>query len=53
MKLDSLGQTFYDGRIIDLDNPSEEILDTTLEQVKKQNEKLKEKLSNLIIEMQK
>ena len=53
MKLDSLGQTFYDGRIINLDNPSQEILNITLEQIKKQDGKLKEKLNNLIVEMQK
>lgn len=53
MKLDSIGEIFYDGRIINLDKPSTEIIDTVLEKIEKQKEELGLKLDNLIVEMQK
>lgn len=53
MKLDTLGETFFDGRIINLDNPSLDILDTSLEKIKQKKEDLELKLNDLIVEMQK
>lgn len=52
MKFEEIGEIFYDGRIINLDNPSIDMLNSTLENIKIKKDELNEKLDNLVVEMQ-
>lgn len=53
MKLESIGEIFYDGRVINLDNASLETLNPLLDKVKSEKEDLMNKLNNILGEIQK
>lgn len=52
MNTDKLGEIFVDGRIINLDNASIETLDSTLEQVNSEKEKVMNRINRLLGEIQ-
>ena len=52
MNTDKLGEIFVDGRIINLDNADIEILDSTLEQVNLEKEKVMNRINRLLSEIQ-
>lgn len=52
MKTEDMGEIFIDGRIIGLDNTSVQDLESILEQINTQNEKIINKLNIVLAEIQ-
>ena len=49
---EKLGEIFVDGRIINLDNASIEVLDSTLNEINLQKEKVMNRINKLLAEIQ-
>ena len=52
MKTENLGEIFFDGRIIGLDNVAIEDINNILSQIKNEEEKCMNKLNNVLMKIQ-
>lgn len=52
MELQNIGEVFYSGRVINLDNASIEFLNDSLEKMKYEKEDLLNQLNNIVNEIQ-
>ena len=53
METEKIGEIFVDGRIINLDSASMETLDSNLEQINSQKEKIINSINNILAQIQK
>ncbi len=53
MDTEKMGEVFVDGRVLNLDNASIEILDSTLEKIDTQKTQLMKRMDTILAEIQK
>lgn len=52
MNTEKLGEIFFNGKIINLDNVSEEVLDNTLSEINTKKEEIIDRINSILAEIQ-